>query len=69
MTSIYLMSVLVCLIMFASIAVHVGSIPDGNKFIVAALTLFCILCPVLNTLIAGVCIVVGLLLAFYLMFI
>lgn len=49
----YIMSALLCIIMFASIAVNTSTVvPTSDRLGVGAVAVFLILCPVINTLIA-----------------
>lgn len=65
MITVYIISSLLCLIMFAAIAVNTEGVPNGQRTIVVVVSVFCILCPGINTLIAAGGVVGGLLLYWY----
>lgn len=53
MITAYIISVLLCLVMFTAVAVNTSTvIPAGDRLGVVLVAAFLILCPIINTLIA-----------------
>ena len=53
MITAYIISVLLCLVMFTAVAVNTSAvIPAGDRLGVVLVAAFLILCPIINTLIA-----------------
>lgn len=52
MLAVYLISALLCLIMFAALMVNAEGTHRADRTIMAVAAVFCILCPVINTLVA-----------------
>ena len=55
--TIYILSVLLCLVMFAAIAVNIAGLPKTDRGYVACAAAFFTLCPIINTVVVliGVC--------------
>lgn len=52
MLAVYIASVLVCIFIFAAIVVNTITMPESERNYLAVVAVFCIICPVINTLVA-----------------
>jgi hypothetical protein len=52
MLAVYIISVLLCIVWVAAISVSAGTLPESDRNYFALAAVFCILCPVINTLVA-----------------